>query len=199
MSLINKHLSTEILINLADEKLSGDEIASVKAHLKDCSKCLTEANKFGEIIRLMQKDDSKDAPQDSIVWAKNLFRSRITEPKKSTLQKVLAVLQMDLSKNQPAFGERSSATATRQMLFRAEEIGVTLRISNDENQISVKGQILGAEFEGCKVILSNNENSFSATANELSEFKIQTIPNGIYTLTIRNAEKEISVENLELS
>ncbi len=51
----------------------------------------------------MKSDDSKDAPSDSLIWVKNLYRSRASQPAKSIIQKILAVLEMDLSKNQPAF------------------------------------------------------------------------------------------------
>ncbi len=199
MKLFNQHLATETLINWADGKLSKDDSEFAKIHLKVCSKCQSEASKFVQIVSLLQKDDSKDAPPDLIVWAKNLFRTHIAEPKKSFLQKMVAILEMDLPKNQPAFGERSSISPIRQMLFRADEIGITLRISNDEGKISVMGQVLGEKFGGCKVVLKDNRKSFLADANELSEFKIQDVPDGIYNLTISNDEKEILVENVELN
>ena len=84
-----------------------------------------------EIINLMMKDDSADAPEDAVKWSKNLFRTRAAaEPKKSLVQKVLAILQMDLAPNKAAFGERSAGTAQeRQMLFQAgESNAVDLRI-----------------------------------------------------------------------
>ncbi|MBX7170799.1 MAG: hypothetical protein K1X72_07565 [Pyrinomonadaceae bacterium] len=197
MSLIKKHLSAEILINLADKTLSNDELKSANDHLKDCPKCSAEANKFSEIVGLMQRDTSTDAPQDSIVWAKNLFATRLVEPKKSLLQKVLAVLEIDFSK-QPVFGERSAAPV-KQMLYRAEDLGISLRISNENENISLRGQVLGEKFGNCEIVLKSEKNSFFATANEASEFNLQEIPNGIYDLTLSNDEKEVIIENLELN
>ena len=104
---------------------------------------------INKIIHLMQTDDSADAPADSVKWAKNIFRTRAAEPKKSLVQKVLAVLQMDLSGAQPAFGERSaSASQTRQMLFQAGDNSIDLRISKSEKGLLVQGQILGEGFAG---------------------------------------------------
>lgn len=150
---------------------------------------------INRIVNLMQADDSTDAPADAVKWAKNLFRTRVAEPKKSIVQKVLAVLQIDLSGAQPAFGERSaSAAEVRQMLFQAGENAVDLRISAAENGLDLSGQILGAGFAGCAVTLGE----FAASANELGEFKFKQIPAGRYALALRAAEREIVIEDLNL-
>lgn len=145
----------------------------------------------------MQTDRSEDAPQDSIKWAKNVFRSRVAEPKKSFAQKVLAVLQMDLSPDKTAFGERSaSVSQARQMLFTAGENAIDLRITEmEKGLLNIQGQILGESFRNCTVRLGE----FKTQANELSEFKFTEIPVGIYDLIFQTNETEIVVENLELN
>jgi len=143
----------------------------------------------------MQTDDSVNAPADSVKWAKNIFRTRAAEPKKSLVQKVLAVLQMDLSGAQPVFGERSaSASQTRQMLFQAGDNSIDLRISKSEKGSFVRGQILGEGFAGGIARLGD----FQAEANELSEFKFTEIPNGRYDLVLQANEREITIAGLEL-
>ena len=150
------------------------------------------------IISLMQTDKSFDAPSDAIQWSKNIFLSRAVEPKKSIVERVLAVLQMDLSPNRAAFGERSaSASPARQMLFQAGKNSLDLRIKQEENGLmSVRGQILGEGFADCLVVISNENASFETRANELSEFKFADVPSGKYALSFRNREKEIVVEDI---
>jgi hypothetical protein len=151
---------------------------------------------INKIVRLMQTDDSADAPADSIKWAKNIFRTRAAEPKKSLVQKVLAVLQMDLSSVQPAFGERSATLSQmRQMLFQAGDDAIDLRITEEENGFDVQGQILGEGFANCIVRLGD----FQTSANELSEFKFTAISNGKYDLVLRTEDKEIEIAGLELN
>jgi hypothetical protein len=151
---------------------------------------------LNKIVHLMQTDKSEDAPQDSIKWAKNIFRTRAAEPKRSFAQKVLAVLQMDLSPNKAAFGERSASSAeVRQMLFSAGETGIDLRITkNDKDLLTIHGQILGAGFENSVVKLGE----FSTETNDLSEFKFTEIPAGNYDLVFHADETEITIENLNL-
>lgn len=151
---------------------------------------------INKIIHLMQTDDSVNAPDDSVKWAKNIFRTRRAEPKKSLVQKVLAVLQMDLSGAQPAFGERSAAgSQTRQMLFQAGDNSVDLRISKGEKGLALQGQILGEGFNNSIVRLGD----FQAKANELSEFKFTEISSGTYDLILQTADKEIVIAGLELN
>lgn len=152
---------------------------------------------LNKIVYLMQNDGSEDAPQDSVKWAKNIFRSRIVEPKKSLVQKVLAVLQMDLSPDKAAFGERSaSASQSRQMLFTAGENAIDLRIGETENgKLNIQGQILGEGFANCVVKLGE----FETKSNELSEFKFDAISTGNYDLIFESGETEIVIQNLELN
>jgi hypothetical protein len=149
-----------------------------------------------KIIYLMQTDKSVDAPQDAIDWSKNIFRTRAIEPKKSFVEKVFAVLQMDLSPNKAVFGERSaSANQARQMLFEAGENSVDLRIKETEKGLEIRGQILGEGFENAQVKLGD----FETETNELSEFKFNEIPNGKYNLILQSGEKEIVIEELDLN
>ena len=150
---------------------------------------------IAEIIRLMQTDKSIDAPTNAIRWSKNIFRARVVEPKKSVLEKVLAVLQMDLSPNKAAFGERSASSGqARQMLFQAGETSIDLRIKQEENGFSLHGQILGKGFADSTIKLGD----FETKANELAEFKLANIQGGIYNLSVQSGEKEIVVQDLEL-
>lgn len=154
------------------------------------------ADNIKRIINLMQTDESVDAPVDAIKWSKNLFRTRSVEPKRTLVEKVLAVLQMDLSPNKAVFGERSaSATQARQMLFEAGDNSIDLRISEGEKGFTIHGQILGEGF--AKSIVKFGE--LEATTNDLSEFKFENVVSGNYDLTIETESKEIVLEEIELN
>ncbi len=154
---------------------------------------------LNKIIHLMETDNSADAPADSIKWTKNLFLSRAAAPKKSLVQKVLAVLQMDLSPDKAAFGERSaSASQIRQMLFGAGDYQIDLRIAKANKGFTVTGQILGEDSAGAEIKLFNDGKNFTAKTNELSEFKFENISKDKYTLSLTFKDKEIVIENIEI-
>ena len=103
---------------------------------------------INKIVNLMQADDSADAPADAVEWSNSLFRARrAAEPKKSMMQKIMAVLQMDLSLEKTVSGERSASdSAARQMLFAAGDNGLDLRITKINKGFKLTGQILGEGF-----------------------------------------------------
>jgi hypothetical protein len=154
---------------------------------------------LNKIVRLMQNDDSKDAPAETVRWSKNLFRTRAAEPKKSLVNKILAVLQIDLAPNKAVFGERSaSASLSRQMLFDAGAQKIDLRITAVNKGFRVHGQVLGADFAGSEARIFNDEKSFTAKSNDLGEFSFEKISKGKYTLSLIFKDKEIIVENIEI-
>lgn len=154
-------------------------------------------NKIEQIIYLMQTDKSVDAPADSLDWSKNIFRTRAVaeEPETPFFKKILAVLQMDLSPDRAAFGERSAPAAQgRQMLFEAGENSLDLRITETEQGLNIRGQILGSGFANAIVKFGN----FETKSDHLSEFKLTGLPPGNYDLTLTSDEEQIVVEGLDL-
>lgn len=156
---------------------------------------LMNERQIEKIINLMQTDDAADAPADARRWAKNIFVSRAAAPQKSFVRRILAVLQMDLSPNKAAFGERSaSVSKARQMFFRAGENALDLRVSTSKKGFNLHGQILGEGFANAFVKIGE----LGTNADEMSEFKFENVPGGRYTLTFQSGEKEIVVEDLEI-
>ena len=153
-------------------------------------------NFINKIAHLMETDRSVDAPPDAIKWAKNLYRTRAAEPKETLVQRIAAVLQIDLAPGKAAPGERSASSAeARQMLFSAGKNSIDVRIVKIEKGSNVRGQILGESFAGCTVKLGE----FETVSNELGEFSFAEIPAGKYDLTLRTNQAEIVIENLEIN
>lgn len=158
----------------------------------------TEKN-LQNIIELMRRDDSVDAPADSIRWASNLFRTRAAQPKQSLVKKIAAILQMDIAPGKAALGERSTtASKVRQMLFRAEDNAVDLRVEPGKKGFSVRGQILGTGFTEATVTLSDDIKTREAQTSERSEFQFDDVGAGRYELVIRGESVEISLKAIDI-
>lgn len=144
---------------------------------------------LNKIIYLMQTDKSEDAPQDSVKWAKNVFRVRAAEPKQSFAQKVLAVLQIDFSKNQPAFGERFSGSKTSKQIFvEAGKYAVDLRIEKSGKSWNLRGQIFGDIPPKSILRFEGHDSVFETEIDEFSEFSCQTDSLENYALRIIQPE-----------
>jgi hypothetical protein len=159
----------------------------------------TEKN-LHKILELMQSDDSVDAPADSVRWASNLFRTRAAQPNPSLIKRLVAVLQMEIAPNNPAFGERSATAASvRQVLYRADDNAVDLRIEKVKKGFTIRGQVLGEGFASAKAMLSSDVKTFEATSSESSEFRFDNVPAGNYQLTIHGAKIEIELKAVNIS
>lgn len=151
------------------------------------------------IILLMETDDSAPAPADAVKWSKNLFRSRAIEPKPTLIERIVAVLQMDLSPETAVFGERSGAAGTeRQMLFSAGDNSIDLRAAKKGRKFRLAGQILGEGFEGGKITLEFEGVSVTASISDLSEFSIEELLAGTYRLTVDGKSKQIIIDGINL-
>ena len=157
------------------------------------------AEKKIEMIKsLMERDESVDALEDSIRWAKNLFRSRPKE--RSTVRKILAALQMSIEPGKPAFGERSAGGAeTRQMLFEAGDHAVDVRITRSARRFLVRGQVVGDDVAECSVTFFNERTVREARGDEFGEFQFENVQPGTYRVSVGLSDAEIFIENLEIS
>lgn len=151
------------------------------------------------ILELMSRDDSVDAPADSIRWASNLFRQRAADPKPSLVKRLVASLQMEIAPNKPAFGERSaSPSQVRQMLFRAGDNAIDIRVEPQARGFGIRGQILGEGFDGATVTLFSDGRKFEAALSETSEFAFDGVPADSYELTILGEGLEISLKAITI-
>ena len=148
----------------------------------------------------MQTDTSIDAPGDAIRYAKNLFVTRAAESKLSVIQRVVAALSVDLAPNRAAFGERSAGEGqARQILFEAGDNAVDLRIKASGSGFDIRGQILGLGFENSGVEIKNDQATATAITNKMSEFRLDGLPAGEYSLAIRGRDTELFIDQLTLS
>jgi hypothetical protein len=158
----------------------------------------TEKN-LKNIISLMERDDSVDAPADSIRWASNLFRTRAAEPKQSLVKKLVAVLQMEIAPGKAAFGERSAgAGQARQMLFQAGDNAVDIRIEPATKGFDLRGQVLGDGFDGAEVALASDNRRFETSVSTTGEFRFENVPAGRYELLLRGLGVEIDLKAINI-
>lgn len=151
--------------------------------------------KLEHIIRRMEADTSVDAPSDALKYVKDLFRTRASATAPTVLERIAAVLKIDLEPNRAAFGERSAAGGSaRQMVFDSGENAVDLRITSNENGFGIRGQILGGGFEGAEVTISEQ----AVTIDEMGGFRFGALSSGEHTLVIHGAVSQIVIEKLLL-
>lgn len=120
------------------------------------------------------------------------------------LQRIVAVLTFDSANALPlAFGMRSAAAATRQLLFSARGHDVDLRIGaaapGGGDWWLISGQVLGPQAEGEVTLTDALGSPIAQTAlNELGEFRLPAMARGRYTVSLRLGSVEIVLPALQV-
>ncbi len=183
MSFFNSHISTEQFADVIDK--TSAQTAGFQTHLANCEHCAREFSALEQVIGLMKNDDSRAAPAAAFNFALDLFRARkpLIEPRATITEKIIANLQIDLSKFTFAFAERSAAVnQERQLIISAGDFDLDLRARKISGGFAVRGQILG-ELTGRYLIrIRTAEFTGETAANELGEFAFELVP------TLENVE-----------
>ena len=189
------HISLKTLANIAEHgvKDAAGEIAM--AHIAVCASCDDTLRRLQHLIHLMKSDTSKDAPRDVLFSAINIFSTQ----KRLPFRRIVATLIFDSRSAGPAFGMRSVHTASRQLVYSAEQADLDLRIAVQNGECVIAGQVIGDTCAGGLVEISGANGSATASLNESCEFTLPTIPIGNYLLRVRLPDVEIEIPELELT
>ncbi|HKG58700.1 MAG TPA: hypothetical protein VKB05_02895 [Pyrinomonadaceae bacterium] len=194
MNIFSPHIPFSELTKLAEEQTSPEALA----HLAVCSVCSSQLQLIRQTIGFMRSDIGEDAPAELIQQAKSIFREKVVTHGPSLLQLIVASLTFDSLTNAPAFGLRSQTTAGRQLIYSTETADIDVRVSPENDQWQIAGQLLGADCPGGDVDLVGDDFSASAELNELCEFSFGSVPAGAYKISLRLPDQLIETPRLEL-
>jgi hypothetical protein len=189
----SSHISLEILTDIAEDRVAGAALNAALAHISTCAACDDILQRLRQLIVTMKSDRVPDAPRDVLASTINIF-----SPSQSPLRRVVAILTFDSRSGGPAFGMRSLYRGSRQMLYSAQETDLDLRITVQNGECVVAGQIIRDGCAGGVVEISGATGSSQASLNELCEFTLPAVPVGNYSLTVRMLDVEIEIPELEL-
>jgi hypothetical protein len=201
MRLTRQHLPFARLADVAEGRLAGEDYAAARAHLDECAACSEQSAALARLTTLMRTDASEDAPRDVLSDAVGLFRARHAgrEPSPGLLRRVVAALTFDSSNLTPAFGVRSGlASPARQLLFSAGDFDVDLRLAAGGEGWTVSGQVLGPCAGGVVEVEGAGGGVARAPLNDLCEFTLPPVPEGVYTLRLRVDQVEVEIPELSL-
>lgn len=200
--------SFERLVDHLDKRLEEAESSEVAAHLAGgCATC-TETAGWYQRVRLIAANDDTIAPP-SWVFKRAL---RIIEKQRNLpalierIGQSIASLVFDSFSGPVLAGVRSTETADRQLLYRAGEYSVDLQITPSENsRADLIGQVLqeGASFESVSRlkldILMSGQVVESTVTDEMGEFRISGMKQGVYDLRVELPEGSITVPDVPIT
>ena len=180
------HINSEIALDLMEGRLDNVISQQWTRHVETCSQCSTTMTTWQEFIGSLKRPHLESAPQSMLEAASALFQPKPAEP--STLRRVVAALSFD-SLLQPALAGARGTSAVRQVILRAEEFDIHLRIWASAGNRELLGQIqprgTNTFNESARLhLLQNGERISSADVNELGEFHFTFVPEGLISLQI---------------
>lgn len=199
MNVSASHISIETLADLAEDRLDDEAREAALAHIAACSACDKGMLELRELMRMMSSDRTEDVPVEILNAAKDIFSRQLQLTTPSSLHRIVAILTFDSLKSIPVFGMRSGQTASRQLLYSAEDTDLDLRITVQNDQCVVAGQVLRESCIEGVVQISGTPGSAETSLNDLCEFTFPALPVGNYLLKIRMGDVEIEVPELKLT
>ena len=190
----SSHISLEILADIAENRVTGAALEAAMAHVAWCSDCDDTLRRLQHLVVMMKTDAAIDAPPELLRSAMNAFSPERETP----IRRIIAVLTFDSRQVRSAFGMRSIRSASRQLLYSAQETDLDLRISVQNEECILSGQIIREGCHGGLVEISGATGSAAAALNELCEFTLPPIPVGNYSLKVRMPDVEIEIPELDL-
>lgn len=191
---ISTHVSVETLANIVEDRATSAVREAAMTHLSTCSTCRDTLHQLQHFVRMMRSDSTSDVPRDVLTSAINIF----SQERRVPLRRIVALLTFDSHSAGPAYGVRSLLRDSRQMLYSAEEIDLELRITVQNDECVLAGQVIGEDCAEGYVEISGVGASSKAALNEVCEFTLPPIPPGNYSLTVRILDREIEIPELEL-
>ncbi len=198
----------EQVIDYLDGKLPPAEAARVAAHLAgDCAAC-AETRTWYERVRQIAASDNMVAPP---AWAfKRAARIFDTARRPRLVERIgeaVARLVFDSFARPQLAGIRSTETANRQLLYRAEDYSIDLQVTPaNEARSGLLGQVLreGEErFESVANrrldLMRGGEPFYSTVTDERGEFHFRAVKHGTYDLRIEVADGKIMISELPVT
>ena len=194
----------EDLLSFAAGELEAADAARISDHLAtSCARCATDLAH----VRSLRDVAGSDALQDPPEWVLRRAASIPSEPPASRVAQLagrLAALVYDTLRDPLPAGARAVAAHSRQMLFRALDYDIDVRVASAAGgSVRISGQVLPGperpidDVAGIDVVLlADGSAAGQHVTNELGEFEFDGVAPGDYSLAIEAAEDRIVVDTL---
>jgi hypothetical protein len=180
-------MNTDVALDFVEGRMETALEGFWHRHIETCAECAAEVDEWKLFSRLAKRRHLDSAPDAVLASTIALFEHR-AQMDKPSLREILASMVFD-SFAQPAFGGARGEATARQLVLRAEEFDIHVRIWTTENGREMLGQIQ-SRSDDCFTadahlhLLHNGERIGSSDLNDLGEFYFALVPDGFLSLQI---------------
>jgi hypothetical protein len=194
-----RHINTEKLMEYMDGRVSDESKLTLESHLSECSECSALKAEMQSLLLKIQADASFEPPAELVQWGVSLFQPLLQPATGGKLRKMIAALIFDTFDQPLQAGVRRVGAPPRQLLFRAGDVDVDVKIESMETNdcITLVGQVLSTTakfFESTPVKLeSHGIVRYRTTTNVVGEFSFDEVPKDTYHLSVDLPEGQITL------
>ena len=181
------HLNSEVVLDLLDGRIDSSQMPDLNAHIEQCSSCGRQLDEWRTIHSMLGRPHLASAPAQLLRLADSIFEPT-PSPVREGIRKVVAAVVFD-SFTQPAFAGVRGAAEARQVVLRAEDFDVHVKISGDPGQQQLIGQIFprnesrfvdNAQLQ----LLKDGERVGLTVVDQFGGFQFEEVPQGTLSLQI---------------
>lgn len=181
----SKHFAAEEWVDFVNGALSTERIQTMQRHLdSDCRRCSKVAELWRHVRQAAKRESAYEAPESAVRHVRNAFT--MAQPLEAKRNFEIPRLVFDSLWQRAAVGVRSTASAPRQVIYRAGEIAIEMQLEREPNseRINIAGQVSSTARRGeglaeIPVIVSSpNGKIAEASTNRFGEFQLSFVPQG---------------------
>ena len=193
------HLSVEDLVSYAEGQAQADKKALVQEHLTSCADCAEISAEIRTLISRLEQDAAYEPPAELLHETIGLFQPVLQPAAQGRIRKIIGILVTDTWEQPALAGLRHVGAPPRQLLFRAGDVDVDVKIESMEanDRITLVGQVLSDSakfFDNTPVKLeSHGIVRYKTRTNVVGEFTFDEVPKDTYHLTVDLPEGQITL------
>src|SRR5687768_4319488 len=127
-----RHVSVEGLMESIDGTISDDRKLAVENHVTQCHQCGELRHDLSTMVLQLQQDAAFEPPPELVQWGVSLFQPLLQPAETGKLKKIIAALVFDTYDQPMLAGVRRVGASPRQLLFRAGDVDVDVKIESVE-------------------------------------------------------------------
>jgi hypothetical protein len=179
------HLTVDETLDLIEGRARESQISFWTAHAENCGECQEQLKSWKQLHFSLKNRILENAPERLVRDAEAVFEAT-TRQWIPTIRELIASVVFD-SFAQPALAGARGTASARQIVLRAEEFDIHVRISGESERRHMTGQVLArgeASFvRGAMLHLVRDGKRFESTSvDKLGEFEFQGLPDGLLSL-----------------
>src|SRR5262245_48436954 len=181
------HINDEVALDLIEGRIESAEMEGLIQHIDGCSNCNELMEDWRRMHSFLRTTHLESAPPEFLERALAMFHLQPTA-KRPVIREVVAEIVFD-SFTQPAFAGARGTMASRQVLLRAQEFDIHLKISMDPSQQQMIGQVFARDenqfLSSVRLQLLQDGKPLKTTwSDNFGEFQFDEVPEGVLLLQV---------------